>query len=136
MDGCVLEERGVAVVIRVYKEEKQRVVKTMEVLIYYIASSRNEYQGSSSGKGLPAHKSDNLTAVYEPTAKNMLKPRRLTILWTSAACYRDSVTFLTFLRIMCSCKCYSKKISGRINAVTELAEALCYKPEGCGRDTR
>jgi hypothetical protein len=30
------------------------------------ASNRNEYQESSGGKGLPARKADNLTAICEP----------------------------------------------------------------------
>jgi hypothetical protein len=38
-------------------------------------------------------KSDNLTAIYEPIVKKMWKPRRLTTLWASTACYRDSFTF-------------------------------------------
>jgi hypothetical protein len=30
------------------------------------ASNRNEYQEYSGGKGRPARKADNLTAIYEP----------------------------------------------------------------------
>jgi hypothetical protein len=46
---------------------------------------KNEYQESSwGGKGWQARKTDNLTAICEP--------RRLTTLWASAACYRDSFT--------------------------------------------
>jgi hypothetical protein len=46
------------------------------------------------GKGLPAHKADNVTAICEPTVYKMWEPRRLTTLWASMACYRDSFTIL------------------------------------------
>jgi hypothetical protein len=46
------------------------------------------------GKGLPARKADNLTAICEPTVQNMWEPRRLTTIWASTICYRDSFTFL------------------------------------------
>jgi hypothetical protein len=45
------------------------------------------------GKGRPARKADNLTAICEPTVKKMWKPQCLTALWASTACYRDSFTF-------------------------------------------
>jgi hypothetical protein len=38
------------------------------------------------GKGQPARKADNLTAIC--------KPRRLTTLWASTACHRDNFTFV------------------------------------------
>jgi hypothetical protein len=41
----------------------------------------------------PARKSDNLTAICEPIVQKMWDIRRLTTLWDSAACYRDSFTF-------------------------------------------
>jgi hypothetical protein len=46
------------------------------------------------GKGRPARKVDKLTAIYEPIAKKMWEPRRLTTLRASTACYRDSFTFI------------------------------------------
>jgi hypothetical protein len=46
------------------------------------------------GKGRPARKADSFTAVCEPIAYKMWEPRRLTTLWASTACYRDS--FYTF----------------------------------------
>jgi hypothetical protein len=46
------------------------------------------------GKGRPARKADNLTAVCEPIVWKMWEPRCLTTLWTSTACYRDSFAFL------------------------------------------
>jgi hypothetical protein len=49
------------------------------------------------GKGSPARKADNLTAICEPIVQKMWKPRRLTILWASAACCRDSFTFVFYL---------------------------------------
>jgi hypothetical protein len=42
------------------------------------------------GKGRSARKADNLTAICESIVCKMLEPRRLTILWASTACYRDS----------------------------------------------
>jgi hypothetical protein len=44
------------------------------------------------GKGRPACKADNLTAICEPTVLKMWEPR-LTILWASMACYRDSFLY-------------------------------------------
>jgi hypothetical protein len=40
------------------------------------------------GKGRPGL--DKLSAISEPTIYKMWEPRRLTTLWASAACYRDS----------------------------------------------
>jgi hypothetical protein len=45
-------------------------------------------------------KDDNLTAIYEPTVKKVWEPRRLTTLWASTACYRDSFTFLLLLTVV------------------------------------
>jgi hypothetical protein len=58
-------------------------------------SNRNEYQESSWGvKGYrPGSKTDNLTAVYEPTVHKMWEPRCLTTLWAFTACYRDTLSF-------------------------------------------
>jgi hypothetical protein len=63
-----------------------------------LAYNRNEYQESSWGKGRPAHKADNLTAICEPTAYKMWEPRRLTTLWASTACYRDSFAFFSLTK--------------------------------------
>jgi hypothetical protein len=51
------------------------------------------------GKGWPARKADSLTAICEPIVyKKMWEPRRLTTVWASTACYRDSFYFhITFL---------------------------------------
>jgi hypothetical protein len=51
-------------------------------------------------KARPARKADNLTAISEPTVKVMWEPQRLTILWASTACYRDSFTLLYLLRMV------------------------------------
>jgi hypothetical protein len=48
------------------------------------------------GKGRPARKTDNLTAICEPIVKIMWEPQHLTTLWASTACYRDTFTFLLF----------------------------------------
>jgi hypothetical protein len=45
------------------------------------------------GRGRPARKADNLTAICELTVQKMWEPRRLTNLWDITACYRDSFTF-------------------------------------------
>jgi hypothetical protein len=45
------------------------------------------------GKGQPARKADNLTAICETIVKKMWGPRRLTAVWASAACYKYSFTF-------------------------------------------
>jgi hypothetical protein len=47
----------------------------------------------SGGKWRPGRKADNLTAICEPIVYKMWDPRRLTTLWASTACYRDSFTF-------------------------------------------
>jgi hypothetical protein len=49
------------------------------------------------GKGRPACKANNLTAICEPIVYKMWEPRRLTILWVSTACYRDNFTFFFLL---------------------------------------
>jgi hypothetical protein len=57
-------------------------------------SDRNEYQEDFWGdKARPARKGDNLTAICELIVKKMWELRRLTTLWASMACYRDSFTF-------------------------------------------
>jgi hypothetical protein len=42
------------------------------------------------GKGRPVRKADNLTAKLWA---DFYKPQRLTTLWASTACYRNSFTF-------------------------------------------
>jgi hypothetical protein len=46
------------------------------------------------GKVRPASKADNLITICGLIAQKMWEPRRLTTLWASMACYRDSFTFL------------------------------------------
>jgi hypothetical protein len=46
------------------------------------------------GKGRPARKAHNLTAICEPIIYKMSEPRRLTNLWASTFCYRDSFIFI------------------------------------------
>jgi hypothetical protein len=45
------------------------------------------------GKGRPARKADNLTAICESINYKIWDPRRLIQLWASMACYRDSFAF-------------------------------------------
>jgi hypothetical protein len=49
-------------------------------------------------KGRPAPKTDNLTAIRQPIVYKNVEPRRLTTLWASTACYRDSFFFMHKLR--------------------------------------
>jgi hypothetical protein len=44
----------------------------------------------SGGKKRPARKAENLAANCEPIFWRMWEPRRLTALWASTACYRDT----------------------------------------------
>jgi hypothetical protein len=45
------------------------------------------------GKEWLASEADNLTAFCEPPVYKMREPRRVTNLWVSTACCRDSFTF-------------------------------------------
>jgi hypothetical protein len=45
------------------------------------------------GKGRTARNADNLTAIFVPTVLKKCKPRRLTTLRASMACYKDSLFF-------------------------------------------
>jgi hypothetical protein len=49
------------------------------------------------GKGRPVHKADDLTAICEKIVYKMWQPQRLTTLWVSMICYRDSFTFTILL---------------------------------------
>jgi hypothetical protein len=50
----------------------------------------------SGGKGWPARKADNLTAICEPNVQKMWELRGLTNLWAFTASYKDSFTCFTF----------------------------------------
>jgi hypothetical protein len=50
------------------------------------------------GKERPARKADNLAAICEPNVYKIGEPRRLTALWASTACYRDSFNFYFTLK--------------------------------------
>jgi hypothetical protein len=68
------------------------------------SSSRTMALGSTqhliemSARNLPGDegrlvlKADSLTAIFEPIIKKMWKPRRLIIVWTATACYRENFT--------------------------------------------
>jgi hypothetical protein len=45
------------------------------------------------GKGRPARKADNLTAICEPIVYKIWEPQHLTTLWASTASYMDTFTF-------------------------------------------
>jgi hypothetical protein len=47
------------------------------------------------GKGRPARKDKNLSAICQAILYKMWEPRRLTNLWASTACQRDSLIFKT-----------------------------------------
>jgi hypothetical protein len=54
------------------------------------------------GKGRPVRKADNLTAICDPIVKKMWEPQRLTTLWASKACHRDSFTvFISQISAYC-----------------------------------
>jgi hypothetical protein len=42
------------------------------------------------GKGWPARKAENLTAIRESIVQKIWEPRRLTTVWAFTACNRDS----------------------------------------------
>jgi hypothetical protein len=50
------------------------------------------------GKGWPARKADDLTAICKSSVWKMWEPRRLTTLCASTACYRDSFTITVYLK--------------------------------------
>jgi hypothetical protein len=50
------------------------------------------------GEGRPARKVDNLTAICEPIVWELWEPRRLTALWVSTTCFRDSFAVF-YLRV-------------------------------------
>jgi hypothetical protein len=43
------------------------------------------------GKGRPARKADNLTAICKPIVYKTWEPRPLTTVWASTACYSYSI---------------------------------------------
>jgi hypothetical protein len=53
-------------------------------------SARNLHGGYAR----PVRKADILTTIREHFVYKMWEPRRLTTVWTSTACYRDSFAFL------------------------------------------
>jgi hypothetical protein len=48
------------------------------------------------GKGQPAHKADNFTAICEPIVSKMWEPRNLTNIWAFTASYRESFFLLSY----------------------------------------
>jgi hypothetical protein len=56
-----------------------------------------------AGKGRPAPKADNLTAISGPSVYKMWDPRRLTSLWAYMACYRDRFTLPYQYRFFGNC---------------------------------
>jgi hypothetical protein len=62
------------------------------------------------GKGRSAFKADNFTAICERSVYKIWDPRRLTTLWVSMACYRDSSTFFIY---------QNNKVAGAICMVQE-----------------
>jgi hypothetical protein len=74
--------------------------------------------------GQPARKTDDLTAIYEPIIYKMWEPRRLTTLWASTACYRDSFTFYIYVYVQVDHLC------GLVVRVP------AYRSRGSGFDSR
>jgi hypothetical protein len=54
------------------------------------------------GKEQPALKADNNTVICEPIVLKVWEPRRLTTLWASTTCYRNSFTFLIRIFSICT----------------------------------
>jgi hypothetical protein len=48
----------------------------------------------------PVRKADNPTAICEPIVQKMWERRRLTTLWASKACYKDSFTLSVIIIII------------------------------------
>jgi hypothetical protein len=65
-------------------------------------STRNNPGSIRRPGGRPARKADNLTAISEPIDQKMWESRRLTTLWASTSCYRDSFTFIIIIIIIIS----------------------------------
>jgi hypothetical protein len=58
------------------------------------------------GKGRPAPKTDNLTAISDPIVLKMWEPQNL---WASMACYRDSFTLFYLMIFWVVTLCGSEK---------------------------
>jgi hypothetical protein len=94
--------------------------EVVELSIDINASSRTMALGSTQplteifirnipgGKGRPELKADNFTAVCESNVLKIWEPRRLTNLWVSMACYRDSFTFV-YTVYTCT-KCFDNSV--------------------------
>jgi hypothetical protein len=93
---------------------------SLDFLNFPNASSRTMALGSTQpltemstrnfpgGKGRPARKADNLTALCEPITQKMWKPRRLTTLWASQPVTGIALPLslpLVVSRISCSALC-------------------------------
>jgi hypothetical protein len=63
------------------------------------------------GKGRPALKADNLTAICEPLVLKMWEPRRLTTLWASKDCCRPSFTFYKCIELLICCYSYTEALA-------------------------
>jgi hypothetical protein len=63
----------------------------------HFTNNNTKIKNLPEGEGLPVRKADNLTAISEPIVYKMWKPLRLTTLWASTTCYRDSFTFFLIL---------------------------------------
>jgi hypothetical protein len=58
------------------------------------------------GKGRPAHKADNFTAIYEPTIQKKWEPQRLKTLRASTAFYTDSFTCFALIKFGNICRIF------------------------------
>jgi hypothetical protein len=57
-----------------------------------LGSTQMSMRNLPAGKRWPARKADNLIFICADCLEEMWVPRRLTTLWVSMACYRDSFT--------------------------------------------
>jgi hypothetical protein len=67
------------------------------------------------GKGRPARKADNLTAICQLIFLKILQPRRLKTLWASTACYLYLLAS-GLCKVACSRK-HGNKFSGSLKGV-------------------
>jgi hypothetical protein len=74
-------------------------MRSSEFSIYLIPQPLTEMRTRNlpGGKGRPARKANNLTAICEPIVYKTWEPRSLATLWASKACYTDSFTLFIYL---------------------------------------
>jgi hypothetical protein len=76
--------------------------------------------------GWAAREIDNTVYMWADCLENMWAPRRLTTLWASTACYRNSFTFLAFTKFLLSCNSlYQYSSHTRVREISRESVVLC-----------